>query len=173
MRRADAARRVGAGDCLYWRNLRQENDDDESSTENGMARRLTGRGRGFVAAGRGRAAVAAGRERAAVAAGRERGCVAASLGRGPRVAALAGLALLAGITAAERLAAQALEAPAASAPALELAEVGAVMQCSELLEVDAVFTAADLTHLTSATVVTQSGKLPYCRVEGYIAPQIR
>lgn len=91
---------------------------------------------------------------------------------GRSLAALAWLGILLGTTAAENLLAQALEPPRSSEPMLVLAEVAAGTQCEALLEVDAVFTAKDLTHLTSARVVTEAGKLPYCRVEGYIAPQI-
>lgn len=84
---------------------------------------------------------------------------------------LAGLAtLLLALTAAENIPAQ--EPPPPSEPMLELDEVAPVMQCEALLEVDAVFTLADLTRLTSATLVTDTDKQPYCRVEGYIAPQI-
>jgi hypothetical protein len=61
--------------------------------------------------------------------------------------------------------------PQGSRPMLELEPVAPITQCEALLEVDAVFTLADLVRLTSAKVVANAGKLPYCRVEGYIAPQ--
>lgn len=86
-------------------------------------------------------------------------------------ARIAGLAMLAGLTSAGIPLAQALEAPAPARPALELDEVAPVMECAALLEVGAVFTLGDLVQLTSAEVVDEAGKLPYCRVEGYIAPQ--
>jgi feruloyl esterase len=70
------------------------------------------------------------------------------------------------------LMAQPLRPPAPAAPMLTLRDVAPVIECEALLEVDAVFTDADLTHLTSAAVVVEAGKRPYCRVEGYIAPQI-
>ncbi|HEY5569174.1 MAG TPA: tannase/feruloyl esterase family alpha/beta hydrolase [Gammaproteobacteria bacterium] len=71
------------------------------------------------------------------------------------------------------LMAQSLRPPAPAAPMLTLRDVAPVIECEALLKVDAVFTDADLTHLTSAAVFVEAGKRPYCRVEGYIAPQIR
>src|SRR5690606_1804458 len=85
----------------------------------------------------------------------------------------AGLALAVIAVAAGHLEARAVERPRSSEPLLALDEVAPVMACEALLEVDAVFTAKDLTRLTAARVVTGAGELPYCRVEGYIAPQIR
>jgi feruloyl esterase len=104
---------------------------------------------------------------------RASGCIRTRSGvLGASRAALTSVGILLGITAAENLAAQALEPPPPTEPMLALEEVAAVMQCEALLEVDAVFTTNDLTHLTSARVITETGKLPYCRIEGYIAPQI-
>ncbi len=86
---------------------------------------------------------------------------------------LAGHAMVVGLAAAPPVAAQTLERPSMAEPMLELDELAAVMECEALLEADAVFTLADMTRLTSARRVTEPDKLPYCRVEGYIAPQIR
>jgi feruloyl esterase len=90
---------------------------------------------------------------------------------GASAASLAALAVL-GLAGASNALAQALERPPPAEPMLELEPVAAVMECEALLEVDAVFRPVDLTRLTSAKIVNEDGKLRYCRVEGYIAPQI-
>lgn len=81
-------------------------------------------------------------------------------------------AALVGLMVSGTLMAQPLRPPAPSEPMLKLRDVAPVVECQALLEVDAVFTNADLTHLTFAAVVAEAGKRPYCRVGGYIAPQI-
>jgi feruloyl esterase len=70
------------------------------------------------------------------------------------------------------LAAQSLRVPEPIEPMQELPGVAPVVECDALLDVDAVFTDADPIHLTSASVVVEEHKHPYCRVEGYVAPQI-
>ncbi|HEX6999517.1 MAG TPA: tannase/feruloyl esterase family alpha/beta hydrolase [Gammaproteobacteria bacterium] len=88
-----------------------------------------------------------------------------------RFARLASVGLLLGLLPAAGALAQPQKPPPAEL-LLRLEEVPPVMRCEALLAVDAVFTSADLVRLTSATVVNEAGMRPYCRVEGYIAPQI-
>lgn len=62
--------------------------------------------------------------------------------------------------------------PAARAPTLELESIAPQMQCTDLSGVRGLFSYGSLRRITNAEEVRDTDNLPYCRVEGYIAPQI-
>jgi feruloyl esterase len=62
--------------------------------------------------------------------------------------------------------------PAMNTPRLKLAAKAPRMRCEDLTKKGVAGSPDSPTSITGAVVVNEPGRLPYCRVDGYVAPQI-